>query len=79
MICKNNQKKREEFKFTDICWPLKICLHDFAGQSLHCSITRGAKNEVSVILQGKEQKVWDFAGQSLHFSMISRGKGCITP
>ena len=45
--------RRRFFVVVDILWPLKICLHDFAQQSLHCSI----------ILQGKEQSLRDFAGQ----------------
>ena len=50
------QKKFEEkktIKFDDIFWPLKLCLLDFAEQSLHCSI----------ISQGKEQSLRNFAGQ----------------
>ena len=50
---KKIRKKEKTIKFYDIFWPLKLCLHDFAEQSLHCSI----------ILRGKEQSLRDFAGQ----------------
>ena len=53
MIYKNYHKKEKEIKFQSICWPLKLCLHNFAEQSLHCSI----------ILQGKEQSLQEFTGQ----------------
>ena len=47
------RKKEKTIKFDDIFGPLKLCLHDFLEQSLHCSI----------ILRGKEQSLYDFAGQ----------------
>ena len=47
------RKKETTIKFDDIFWILKLCLHDFAEQSLHCSI----------ISRGKEQSLCDFAGQ----------------
>ena len=43
----------KKFKFEDVCWPLNLCLRDFAEQSLHCSI----------ISRGKERSLHDFAGQ----------------
>ena len=53
LIYKNNQKMEKNIKFKGMCWPLKLCLHDFAGQSLHCSI----------IPRGKGQSLCDIAGQ----------------
>ena len=46
-------KKEKTIKFDDIVWPLKLCLHDFAEQCLHCSI----------ILRGNKRSLFDFAGQ----------------
>ena len=47
------RKKETTIKFYDVFWPLKLCLHDFAEQCLHCSI----------ILRGEERCLHDFAGQ----------------
>ena len=46
-------KKEKTIKFDDIVWPLKLGLHNFAEQCLHCSI----------ILRGNDQCLFDFAGQ----------------
>ena len=71
--------------FENICWPLKLCLRDFAEQSLHCSIILRSKEQSLRDFAGQGTKaLWfrgvksallhNFAGQSLHCSMILRGK-----
>ena len=68
LIYKKKWKTEKKSKFLDICWPLKLCLHDFAWQSLHCSIIPREKNKVSVICGTKSKR-----------SMILQGKVCIAP
>ena len=75
----------KKFKFEDICWPLKLCLRDFAEQSLHCSIIlRGKERSLRDFAGQRTKALWfcgaksallhNFAGQSLHCSIILRGK-----
>ena len=79
------RKKLKKFKFEDICWPLKLCLRDFAEQSLHCSIIlRGKERSLHDFAGQRTKALWFrgaksallhyFAGQSLHYSIILRGK-----
>ena len=76
-------EKRTEKKiiFKDIFWALKLCLQDFVGQSLHCSINlqgkEWRKNGVSVISWGEEPRLRDLAGQSLRCSIILWGKSAL--
>ena len=85
MFYKNNEKKVKKFKFEDICWPLKLCLRDFAEQSLHCSIiSRGKEQSLRNFAGQRKKALWfrgaksallhNFAGQSLHCSISLRGK-----
>ena len=64
----------KNFKFENICWPLKLCLRDFAEQSLDCSIILRGKERSLRDFAGKERRLCEFAGQSLHCSMILQGK-----
>ena len=52
-IRKERRRKNLRYRLL-LFWPLKLCLLDFAEQSLHCSI----------ILRGKEWRLCNFAGQS---------------
>ena len=75
----------KKFKFEDICWPLKLCLRDFAEQSLHFSIIlRGKERSLRDFAGQRTKALWirgaksallhNFAGQGLHCSIILRGK-----
>ena len=75
----------KKFKFEDICWPLKLCLRDFAEQSLHCSIISWGKEQSLRDAAGQRTKtLWfcgaksallhNIAGQGLHCSIVLRGK-----
>ena len=75
----------KKFNFEDICWPLKLCLCDFAEQSLHCSIIlRGKERSLRDFAGQRTKALWfrgaksallhNFAGQSLHCSITLRGK-----
>ena len=79
------RKKEKKFKFEDICWPLKLCLRNFAEQSLHCSIIlRGKEQSLRDFAGQRTKALWfcgaksallhNFAGQSMHCSIILRGK-----
>ena len=69
--------KMKKFLFEDICWPLKLCLRDFAEQSLHCSI----------ILRGKDmdfrakikQQMRFFLFLKKYFNMWQLCQGSIAP
>ena len=77
--------KMKILNFEDICWPLKLCLRDFAEQSLHCSIIlRGKERSLRNFAGQRMKALWfrgaksallhNFAGQSLHCSIILGGK-----
>ena len=67
---------------------LKLCLHDFAGQSLHYSIISRGKEQSLCYFVGQRTKapgsrgaksalLHNFAGQSPHCSLILRGKDIV--
>ena len=88
-VRKKNRKSSFKIIFL-LFWPLKLCLCDFAGQSLHCSMIlrgkvwrlydfAGQSMKAPWFCGAKSALLYNFAGQSLHCSMILRGKVCIAP